>query len=51
MHTQIIARNNIKCNLTQVTNSEIFNIIMHTNKRNITDIYNINMSLIKQLNQ
>ena len=36
--------------LTPVTNSEICNIIIHTNNKNSTDIYNINMSLIKQLN-
>ena len=36
--------------LTPVTNSEIFNIIIHTNNKNSTEIYNINMSLIKQLN-
>ena len=36
--------------LTPVTNSEIFNIIIHTSNKNSTDIYYINMSLIKQLN-
>ena len=35
--------------LTPVENFEIFNVIIHTNNTNSTDIYNLNMSLIKQL--
>ena len=51
LHIPYLSSHNTNtCYLTLVTNSEIFNIIIHTNNKNSTYIYNINMSLIKQLN-
>ena len=44
------SHNKNTCCLTQVTNYQIFNIIITINK-NSTDIYNINMSLLKLLNK
>ena len=50
LHYLTLLHNTITFYLTPVTNSEIFNIIIHTNNKNSTDIYIINMSLIKQFN-
>ena len=36
--------------LIPVIHSEIFNIMIYINNKYSTDIYNINMSLLKQLN-
>ena len=50
LNKYFLTSHNTNTYITPVKNIEIFNIIIHTNNKNSTAIYNINMSFRKQLN-